>query len=367
MTQQTPLNKIHRQLGARMVDFAGWDMPVIYKGVNEEHLAVRKGAGIFDVSHMGEIEVRGPEAEAIVQKATCNDVERLKNGECQYSALLNERGTFVDDIIVNKLDEDHFLICVNASNTEKDFEWILPLATPKTPIDNTSSNYFQIALQGPDAEKILLKAVKQKLPEKPFTFVQTKLAGRDVLMARTGYTGEDGYEIYGDPKDAETLWSALMEHGAIPCGLGARDTLRLEAALSLYGHEIDDTIHPYESRLAWIVKLNKGDFIGREALLKIRNNTGAQQVGALLAAPPQKQLIGLKMTEPGIARCHCKIYGDGEEIGWITSGTKTPSLDRPIALGYVKIQFATKNTKIQVDIHNKKRDALIVPLPFYKR
>ncbi len=362
MTQQTPLNKIHRQLGARMVNFAGWDMPVIYQGVNEEPLAIRKGAGIFDVSHMGEIEIRGPEAETIVQKTTCNDVTRLKNGECQYSALLNERGTFVDDIIVNKLGADHFLICVNASNTEKDFEWIRPLATPKTLIENTSSNYFQIALQGPEAEKVLLKALKQKLPEKSFTFIQTKLAGHHVLVARTGYTGEDGCEIYGDPKDAETLWSVLMEHGAVPCGLGARDTLRLEAALSLYGHEIDDTIHPYESRLAWIVKLNKGDFIGREALLKIRSNVEEQQ-----AAPPPKQLIGLKMVEPGIARCDCKIYRDGEEIGWVTSGTKTPSLDRPIALGYVKIKFAAENTKIQVDIHNKKRDALIVPLPFYKR
>lgn len=354
---KTPLNKIHRELGARMVDFAGWDMPVIYQGVAGEHLAVRKKAGIFDVSHMGEVDVRGPGAEALVQRVTCNDVSRMKIGDCQYSALLTERGTFVDDIIVNKLGPDHFLICVNASNAEKDFTWISSHATSNATVTNQSPNYFQIAVQGPEAMRIVGAICEWPLPEKSFTFVRTKFLDRPVLIARTGYTGEDGCEIYGDPKDAEVVWTALMEGGAVPCGLGARDTLRLEAALSLYGHEIDDTIHPFESRLSWIVKLEKGAFIGRDALR-------AQQ-----AAPLRKKLIGLAMTEPGIARAGCKIFDpDGEnEIGWITSGTKTPCLDRPIALGYVKTSFSAENTKIAVDIHNKKRHAIVVRLPFYKR
>ena len=245
--KQTPLNKIHRQLGARMVDFAGWDMPVQYAGVGPEHLAVRNNAGLFDVSHMGEIEVIGPQALEVVQKMTTNNAARLRAGDCQYSAFLNEKGTFIDDIIVNRLKDDHFLICVNASNTDKDFEWAKGFSTPQTKVVNTSENYFQIAIQGPKAVDRMTSvpgAGTTSLPQKSFAFTQTTIAGCPVLAARTGYTGEDGFEFYGNPKDAEKVWATLMELGAIPCGLGARDTLRLEAALPLYGHEIDDQTNP---------------------------------------------------------------------------------------------------------------------------
>ncbi len=361
MPQQTPLYKIHKQLGARMVDFAGWEMPVLYKGVIEEHHTVRNKSGIFDVSHMGELLVHGSKAESVLQKVTCNDVTPLKPGDCQYSALLTERGTFVDDIIVNKISQDRFLICVNASNTEKDFQWVKQFENPTAHVEDVSTQYFQIALQGPESEKILASIDSTTpQPKKYYTFVETKLLGSPVLLARTGYTGEDGFEIYGSPKDAEKIWTTLMESGATPIGLGARDTLRLESAYPLYGHEINDTIHPFESRLSWIVKMNKGDFVGRKALEKIRNN-----VGAPLGEP--KQLVGLMMEEPGIARQGCKIFSGEKEIGFVTSGTKSPTLDRAIALGYVKKDFEKENLKIEVDIHNKKRHAIVVSLPFYRQ
>jgi aminomethyltransferase len=365
--KKTVLNEIHKQLGARMVEFGGWEMPVLYTGVIAEHKAVREKAGLFDVSHMGEIEISGPEALEITQKATCNDVAKLKDGDCQYSAFLTEQGTFVDDIIVNRIDQNRFLICVNASNADKDFEWVRRLATSGTKIENVSDDYFQIAIQGPEAEKIVAAAYPQTtLPSKPFTFVQTTLSGGPVLIARTGYTGEDGFEIYGKPEKAATVWKLLMEQGAVPCGLGARDTLRLEAALPLYGHEIDDKTNPYEAGLAWIVKMDKGNFIGRDALLKIAEKE------------PAKSLVGLEMREPGIARQGCKIYSEnsmgvsgGEQdlhlTGTVVSGTKSPTLDRAIALGYVERKFSPLGTKIWIDIHNKKREAVIVPKPFYKR
>lgn len=355
--QKTPLNTIHKQLGARLVDFAGWEMPVQYQGVIEEHHAVRNGAGIFDVSHMGEILLEGPGALAAVQKLACNDASRLKSGESQYSAFLTERATFVDDIIVNRLASERFLICVNASNTERDFEWAHRQESSQCSIRNVSADYFQIALQGPQAVSLFRKVYPQfPFPEKSFTFTCGSLeGGQEVLVARTGYTGEDGCEIYGPPSAAESLWKRLAFSGAVPCGLGARDTLRLEAALSLYGHEIDDQTHPYEARLGWIVKLDKGDFIGREALQKIK------------AQPLQRKLVGLQMKEPGIARQGYAIFSNDTEIGHVTSGTKSPTLDRAIALGYVQQEFAADGTKIQIDIHRKKREAVVVPLPFFKR
>ncbi len=353
--KKTPLNEIHRKLGARMVDFAGWEMPVQYAGIREEHLAVRNKAGLFDVSHMGEIEVVGPEAQAIVQKITCNDAARLKAGQSQYSAFLTEKGTFVDDIIVNRLASDRFLICVNASNTDKDFAWVAPHATADTKIVNRSDAYFLIAIQGPDAENIVVATTPSPIPTKSFTFMETKMDGIDVLLSRTGYTGEDGFEIYGPWKEAEKIWTPLIERGAVPCGLGARDTLRLEAALPLYGHEIDDTIQPDEAGLGWIVKREKGDFIGRDAL------------GRMPGSTLPRKLVGIEMTEPGIARQGCRIFSGDREIGIITSGTKSPYSDRSIAMGYVALDFASPNTKIAVDIHSKKRHAIIVPLPFYRR
>lgn len=340
-----------------MVEFAGWEMPVQYTGIGAEHRAVRTKAGIFDVSHMGEIIVRGPQALSVVQHVTCNDASRLRPNEAQYSALLTEQGTFVDDIIVYRLGSDLFLICVNASNAEKDFQWVSSHAAPGASIEDHSDDYFQIALQGPEALSIV--GTYGPIPPKPFTLIQTDLAGSRVLLSRTGYTGEDGLEIYGNPKDAEKVWTLLMEKGATPCGLGARDTLRIEASYPLYGHEIDDQTHPYESRLDWIVKMDKGDFIGRQALQDIIGSSQEMLLARLL--------VGMRLEEQAIPRQGCKVFSGASETGLITSGTKSPLCDSPMALGYVAPQFAAVGTKIQIDIHHKKREAIIVPLPFYRR
>jgi glycine cleavage system T protein (aminomethyltransferase) len=353
MSQKTPLNKIHRQLGARMVDFAGWDMPVQYTGVREEHMAVRTKCGIFDVSHMGELEISGPDALAVVQKLTCNDASKLKVGQSQYSAFLTERGTFVDDIIVNRITDDRFLICVNASNADKDFEWALKQATKTTPVKNVSDQWALIAVQGPDAEACIVGAWRAvPLPQKAFTFLETKIANIPVLISRTGYTGEDGFEIYVPWEKASTIWTPLVEAGAIPCGLGARDTLRLEAALPLYGHEIDDDTTPFEAGLHWIVKMEKGDFIGRDALQKMT---------------PRKKLVGVEMREPGIARQGCSVFSGNSRVGIIASGTKAPYLGKAIATAFVSPDLSAVGTKLGIDIHNKTRHAEVVSLPFYRR
>ncbi|HSA58194.1 MAG TPA: glycine cleavage system aminomethyltransferase GcvT [bacterium] len=349
----TPLNAVHRKLGARMVDFAGWDMPVQYAGVREEHMAVRTRCGIFDVSHMGEIEISGAGALAFVQKVTCNDASHLKPGQSQYSAFLTERGTFVDDVIVNRLADDRFLICVNASNADKDFEWTLRQARTSASVKNVGDQWALIAAQGPEAASVMAKAFRDVLlPQRAFTFLESRIAGMPVLISRTGYTGEDGFEIYAPWNHAEKIWTPLAEAGAVPCGLGARDTLRLEAALPLYGHEIDDQTTPYEAGLGWIVKMEKGDFIGRDTLS---------------STPVRKRLVGIEMREPGIARQGNDIYHGGNKIGIVTSGTKAPFLDRAIATGFVPPDFAAPGTKLGIDIHNKTRHAEVVSMPFFKR
>lgn len=348
----TPLNQLHKSLGARMVDFAGWEMPVQYAGVREEHMAVRTSCGLFDVSHMGEIEISGPKALEDVQRLTCNDASKLIPGRSQYSAFLTEQGTFVDDIIVNCLAEDRFLICVNASNAEKDLAWVKKHTGDATVTDR-SLDYCLIALQGPGATTAFVRAYGHTpLPEKSFHFLQTKLGTIPVLISRTGYTGEDGFEIYGPWGDAEKIWKPLQDAGAVPCGLGARDTLRLEAALPLYGHEIDDQTTPYEANLGWIVKRTKGDFVGRDALEK---------------AELKKKLVGIEMREPGIARQGNAIYHGENRVGVIASGTKAPFVDRAIATGFVPPEFASLGTKLRIDIHNKTRHAEVVPLPFFHR
>ncbi|HEX5037187.1 MAG TPA: glycine cleavage system aminomethyltransferase GcvT [bacterium] len=351
--KKTSLNAVHRKLGARMVDFAGWDMPVQYTGVREEHMAVRTKCGLFDVSHMGELEIAGPDALAVVQKLTCNDASKLKPGQSQYSAFLTERGTFVDDVIVNRIAEDRFLICVNASNADKDFEWARKQETKTTPVTNVSDRWAQIAVQGPEAADVLVGAYGHTpLPEKPFTFLESQLGDIPVLISRTGYTGEDGFEIYAPWDKAEELWTPLIDAGSVPCGLGARDTLRLEAALPLYGHEIDDDTTPFEAGLQWIVKMDKGEFLGREAL---RN------------AALRKKLIGIEMREPGIARQGCAIFRGEKRVGGVVSGTKSPFLDKAIATGFAPPEFAALGTKLGIDIHNKTRQAEVVSTPFYKR
>jgi glycine cleavage system T protein (aminomethyltransferase) len=351
--KKTPLNEIHRELGARMVDFAGWDMPVQYAGVREEHMAVRTKCGLFDVSHMGELMIQGPDALAVVQRLTCNDASRLKSGQSQYSAFLTERGTFVDDVIVNRIGENAFLICVNASNTDRDFEWARRFETKTTPVKNVSNDWAQIAVQGPEAASVLAMAFgPSPLPEKSFHFLETKIKDVPVLLSRTGYTGEDGFEIYVPWDKAPAIWTPLVDAGAVPCGLGARDTLRLEAALPLYGHEIDDDTTPFEAGLGWIVKMEKGDFIGRDALKD---------------AALRKRLVGIEMREPGIARQGCGILSADKGVGTIASGTKAPFLGKAIATGFVPPDLSALGTKLGIDIHHKTRHAEVVSLPFYTR
>ncbi len=293
--RKTPLNGSHRALKAKMVDFAGWDMPVEYSGLVKEHLAVRNDAGLFDVSHMGEIKIEGPQALDLVQQVTCNDASRLAVGQAQYSALLTGKGTFVDDIIVHKFSDTNYFLCVNAGNRDKDFEHIKSQNHFDATVTDAGDEYTQLALQGPKAEAILQTLTKTGLKDiKRYWFAFGKVLDVDCLIARTGYTGEDGFELYFSPEHSEKIWSGLLgagkDDGAIPAGLGARNTLRLEASYALYGHEIDDTTTVWEARLGWICKMKKGDFTGRAAL-------AAQQESGL-----SRKLVGFEMKGRGIAR-----------------------------------------------------------------
>jgi aminomethyltransferase len=343
-----------------MVEFGGWEMPVQYRGVIAEHVAVRDCAGLFDVSHMGEVEVRGPRSMDLCQRITANDVSRLKSGQAQYSLLLNENGGIVDDIVVYKLEADHFFLCVNAANTEKDFHWIKEKTEGMAEIENSSSRYVQLALQGPLAEKILQRLTQLRLEEmRPFHFLFGEVSSIRCLVSRTGYTGEDGFELYCESDEGERLWDHLIEGGSDlglqPAGLGARDTLRLERALPLYGHELDETTTPLEAGLEWVTKLSKESFLGREALLKQKQ----EGIG--------RRLIGLELVEPGIARSHYPILKQGRPIGQVTSGTKSPTLGRSIALGYVAREEAGLGNNIEIEIRDRKVGARIVSLPFYRR
>jgi aminomethyltransferase len=343
-----------------MVDFGGWEMPVQYSGILEEHHAVRSGAGVFDVSHMGEIEVRGPEALDLVEHVTCNAAARLKVGQAQYSGLLYEHGGFVDDILVHKVDDDHFFLCVNASNQEKDFDYISTLNLFRTTVEFASDRYAQIAVQGPRALQILKKLTSLPVAEmRYYWFRDGECAGVPARVARTGYTGEDGFEIYVAPEEAEAVWLKILdagqEFGARPCGLGARNTLRLEAKMALYGHEIDATISPLEADLAWIVKFDKGEFVGRPALERQRSSG------------VRRKLAGLEMTGRGIARDGYEIQIDGKPAGWVTSGGPSPTLNKNIGLCMLPADAAEVGKTIQVLIRNQPADAVIVPTPFYKR
>ena len=357
--KRTPLYAAHRRAGARLVDFAGWEMPVQYRGVIAEHLAVRRYAGLFDVSHMGESEVRGAGAEAFCQRLTANDVSRIKIGQAQYDLLLNDNGGVVDDVIFYRRQPDHFLICVNASNSDKDFQWIRNHATSGVDVENVSEQYAQLALQGPVAEKILQPLTTHNLGAiKSFRFAEDGVAGTRCLIARTGYTGETGFELYCDWHDVEKLWDDLLDAGSpsglVPAGLGARDTLRLEKAYPLYGHELDEATTPLEAGLDWVVKFSKGSFIGREVLLR------QKQQGV------KRKLVGLELIEPGIARSEYPLLKDGRSIGRVTSGTRSPTLGRSIALGYVAAEEARIDNRLEVEIRNKTIRARIAPLPFYR-
>jgi aminomethyltransferase len=358
--KKTALHPAHRRAGAKMVEFAGWEMPVQYSGVIEEHLAVRSRAGLFDVSHMGEIEIRGPGALEFCQRISANDVARMKISQAQYNLLLYENGGVVDDVIFYRLDSDSFLVCVNASNSEKDFSWMRQQAAGRVEVENVSARYCQLALQGPLAEKILQPLTALALHQlRPFHFQFSDVASVHCLVSRTGYTGEDGFELYCDVDAGEKLWCALLDHGAadglVPAGLGARDTLRLEMGYPLYGHELDERTTPLEAGLDWVVKFSKPEFIGRPSL--------AQQK----AEGVPRRLVALELVDPGIARSGYKLYSGDRAVGAVTSGTKSPTLGKSIALGYVSPEAADSGDAIDVEIRGRKARAKIVSLPFVRR
>ncbi len=358
--KRTALNAVHKASGGRMVEFGGWEMPVEYSSITREHLAVRAAAGLFDVSHMGEIEVKGPEALALLQWVTSNDVSRLKDFQAQYSALMYPQGSAVDDCIVHRLGSHHYLLCVNASNTDKDFNWIVQNNSFDAEVRNVSAEYTQLALQGPRSVEILVHLTNADLAAlRYYWFCYAKCCGVDGLLARTGYTGEDGFEFYFRPTESERVWNQFMEAGKpaglIPVGLGARNTLRLEAGYALYGHELDEETTLLEANLGWIVKLDKGDFIGRSALLNQRE----QGI--------RKKLIGFEMVDRGIARDGYDVLVDGQAVGRVTSGTHAPFLKKSVGLAFVRPQTAEVGREIEIDIRGKAGRARQVPLPFYKR
>jgi aminomethyltransferase len=369
--KKTALNATHRALKAKMVDFGGWDMPVEYPGpgggLMAEHLAVRTGVGLFDVSHMGEIQFRGPGALAAVQHITMNDASKLKDGQAHYSALLTPGGTFVDDILVHRLGENDYLLVVNAGTTEKDYAWIRKQvgARPGIHISDYSPYYSQLALQGPRALETLQKLTKVDLAAiKNYWFTWGQVAGiHNVLIARTGYSGEDGFEVYIPSDEATTvkMWDALMDAGAEfgirPCGLGARNTLRLEAGMSLYGHEISEEINVLEGGLDRWLKLDKGEFIGRDALKAVQESGG-----------PKRKVVGLEMVDRGIARDGYPVLDlDGKEIGTVTSGSPSPFLKTNIAMALVPAEVAATGSDVLVQVRGNQVRAKQVPLPFYKR
>jgi aminomethyltransferase len=345
-----------------MVPFGGWDMPVEYSGLADEHRAVRTRAGLFDVSHMGEIRVRGPKAFETVQRLTCNDVAALDDGKAQYSAFLTEQGTFVDDLLTYRIAPDDYLLVVNAANTPKDVAWAKRRESPGAAVEDESPIWAQLALQGPLAERVLQPLTDVKLSDVGYyRFTTGHVAGVTALVSRTGYTGEDGFEVYVHSDRAGAVWDAILEagkpHGVIPAGLGARDTLRLEATLALYGNDIDDTTTPWEANLGWIVKMKKGDFTGREALAKQKE------------AGITRRLVGFEVTGRGIARHGFPVSVDPESgpVGVVTSGTQTPTVGKPIGLAYVPAGRATPGTPLAIDVRGRSVSARVVPTPFYKR
>ncbi len=363
--KQTPLNHAHRQLGGRMVDFGGWDMPVQYPaGTVEEHLRTRRHSGLFDVSHMGEIEVRGAEAIAFVNRLCSNDVTKLVDGQAHYSALTTPEGTVVDDLLVYRFAEDHLLLVVNAGTTEKDWDWInAHRGDEALELTNRSADFCQIAVQGPDALRILQTLTETPLEEiKYYHFREGAVDGVHAIISRTGYTGEDGFEVYAASDEAARLWDRLLQagnhgtpEGILPCGLAARNTLRLESAMALYGHEIDETTTLYEANLGWICKLNKGDF------------TGSERLAAQKAAGVTRKLVGFEVTDRGIARDGYDVSIGGEKVGRVTSGSPAPYLKKNIGLAYVPVEHAREGQELHIDVRGRAVAARIVPVPFYKR
>ena len=360
MELKTPLYEEHVKAGGKVVPFAGYLLPVQYPaGVIKEHMAVRTQAGLFDVSHMGEVLCTGPDAKANLQMLLTNDYTKIKDGQAKYSPMCNEHGGTVDDLIVYRKSEEEYLIVVNAANKEKDYQWMLDHQFGNVTFTDVSEQYAQLALQGPKALDILRKLTKEEwIPQKYYHAVfDAEVAGIPCIVSKTGYTGEDGVELYLASEYAAQMWNALLEagkeEGLIPCGLGARDTLRMEAAMPLYGHEMNEEISPLEAGLTFAVKLAKEDFIGKKALEE--------------AGEPKRERIGLKVTGRGIIREEQTVICAGEEIGTTTSGTHCPYLGYPIAMALVQAGKVTPGDKVEVNVRGRNVEAEVVELPFYKR
>jgi glycine cleavage system T protein (aminomethyltransferase) len=355
---RTPLYDAHVKAGARMVEFAGFDMPVQYKGVLEEHAAVRSDVGIFDVSHMGEVTLEGPRALEAAQGLVTNDLSKCKDGQAQYSALCNEKGGVIDDIIVYRFSPGRLFVCVNASGREKDFEWMRDRAGKDVAVGQRSDDWAQIAVQGPNALKLVDSLCEPRVLDLAYYhFREATVAGvRGCIVARTGYTGEDGFEVFVPPSGARKLWDTLVERGAVPCGLGARDSLRLEVAYRLYGNDMDEEHTPLEAGLGWIVKLDKkGGFVGSEALIR------QKQQGL------SRKLVGFKLTGKGIARHGYPTLKEGKRVGEVTSGTMSPVLKEPIGLAYVPAALSNEGSAFEVEIRGKPVPAQVVKTPFVEK
>ncbi len=357
--KRTPLFDVHRELGAKLIDFGGWEMPVQYAGILEEHRAVRERVGLFDVSHMGELEVAGPEALRVVQGLTPNDVGKLPDGRIQYSAFLTERGTFVDDLLVYRRAADSYLLVVNASNTGKDVAWARAHAAGEARIEDRSESYALIAVQGPLSARLVARLCEPDPSSLPYYgFRMAKVLGVPTLVSRTGYTGEDGFELYLPPEASPGVFRGLLEagrpEGVAPCGLGARDTLRLEAKMALYGNDIDETVTPWEADLGWIVRMNKGDFVGRDALADQK------------AKGVPRRLVGFEMVDRGIAR-HGYPVATAQGAGVVTSGTHSPTLGRPIGLALLPAAAAVVGAELEIEIRGRTAKARVVETPFYRR
>ena len=356
--KKTPLYESHVALGGKMVEFAGYMMPVQYSGIVDEHNAVRTRCGIFDVSHMGEIEITGAKALNTVQRLTTNDISQMESGQIKYSPMCNERGGVVDDLLVYKRDEDKYLLVVNASNIEKDYKFMRDNNGFGAALCDLSDDLSQIAIQGPKAGEIL-KNITVNLPEKYYTFIETTLYSNTCIISRTGYTGEDGYEIYCPCDIVGILWDDILEAGGddiAPCGLGARDTLRFEASMPLYGHELTDDITPVEAGLNYFVKIEEGNnFIGRKVIEK------------QLEEGITRRRCGLEILDRGIAREGAKIFFEDKQVGFVTSGTKAITLDKTMAMAMVDKPFNKLGTELFVDVRGKRLKAMVVKMPFYKR
>ncbi len=360
--KRTPLYESHLALQAKMVPFAGWEMPVQYSGVIQEHTAVRSSVGIFDVSHMGEIWVLGARAKAFIDHLTCNNLSKLSDNRAQYNALINPKGGVIDDIIVYQFSEQRYLICVNASNTQIDFEWLIQHRWSDVTVEDASAGYGQIAVQGPKAVSLTTRILgKPDLAAIPsFGFREIDAVGTKIIVARTGYTGEDGFELFIPANYTQQIWSSLIEEGkgdgVTPAGLGARDSLRLEAALPLHGHELGPEISAIESGLGWIVKPEKGDFLGREILAK------EKELGA------RRALVGFFVDSAGLARHGDSVFAlAGHQIGVVTSGTKTPTVNKALGLALINREDALPDNKFEIEVRGKRLNAHVVSTPFYRR